>query len=127
MARKKVGPYGAVDRYVEEMTKTDETGRNIRAKNYEAGILGYVKDPDSLNLTKHKLFLYQQNLRKRAKEISAAVNAAVQDYITSLGTIPRHRKQQLAVKKIAEQKPVVEASVKRVTEALAALAVMPVV
>jgi len=44
-----------------------------------------------------------------------------------LGTIPRHRKQQQAVRKIAEQKPAVEASVRRATEALAALAAMPAV
>jgi len=109
MARKKVGPYGAVERYKEEMSKPE------RVENYRKGIAGYLADTDSLNLTKHKLFLYQQSLKKRAKDISAAVNGAVQDYITLLGTIPRHRKQQLAVKMIAEQRSSVEASVKRVT------------
>jgi hypothetical protein len=121
MARKKVGPFGAVDRYKEEMSKPE------RVKNYEAGIKSYLADTDALNLTKYKLFLYQQSLKKKSAEISAAVRAAVSDYLASLGTIPRHRKQQLAVKKIAEQKPAVEASVRRVTEALAALAATPAV
>ena len=121
MARKKVGPFGAVDRYIEEMRKPE------RVRNYEAGIKGYLADTDALNLTKYKLWLYQQSLKKRSAELSAVVKGAVSEYIASLGTIPRRRKQQLAVKKIAEQKPVVEASVKRVTEALAALATAPAV
>ena len=121
MARQKVGPFGAVDRYVEEMRKPE------RVRKYEAGIKGYLADTDALNLTKYKLWLYQQSLKKKSAEISAAVKGAVSDYLASLGTIPRHRKQQLAAKKIAEQKPAVDASVRRVTEALAALAAMPAV
>jgi hypothetical protein len=121
MARKKVGPFGAVDRYVEEMSKPE------RVRNYEAAIRGYLADTDALNLTKYKLFLYQQALKKKSQDIRAAINAAVDDYTAALGNIPRHRKQQKALQTIASQKPAVEASVRRVTEALAALAAMPAV
>jgi hypothetical protein len=121
MARRKVGPFGAVDRYIEEMSKPE------RVTNYANGIRGYIADKEALNLTKYKLWLYQQSLKKKSAEISAVVKGAVSDYLTSLGPIPRHRKQQIAVKKIAEQKPAVEASVKRVTDALAALATVPAV
>ena len=121
MARKKVGPFGAVDRYVEEMSKPE------RVTNYANGIRGYIADKEALNLTKYKLLLYQQALKEKASRLSEVVNEAVTDYVKKLGPIPRHRKQQLAVKKVAEQKPAVDASVRRVTEALAALAAMPAV
>jgi hypothetical protein len=128
MARKKVGPFGAVDRYVEEMSKPE------RVTNYAREIRGYIADKEALNLTKYKLLLYQQSLKEKASRISEVINEAVADYVKKLGPIPRHRKQQKALTTIIRQQTEVEKSVGavkerlgKVAEALAALATAPAV
>jgi hypothetical protein len=119
MARKKVGPFGAVERYKEEMAKPE------RVRNYETGIRGYLADTEALNLTKYKLLLYQLALRKKSADISKIINDAVGDYVKALGNIPRHRKQLKAFELVATQHPTVKASVDAVAKALEALATLP--